>query len=430
VCLCAVGALLSFSAAAPGADDQAQIAVFGATGDCSGFILETLTGVVTGCRPVPPANQGGVWSAAANGSMVGNGQNGPGSAAPVTLVRPDGQVVVLDSNPNDFNPSISPDGSKVVFARLVPENDQGGVWPSNLFVVNADGSGLMQVASGGGSQLDEPTFSPDGSTIAYKCQPTWGTGTLIFGAACGPLPDGSTRAYATLLMNADGSDKRVILLDQGTQGLSWSADGKWIATESVAPCTCSDGSPTNTEVFRYHTDGSDLFNGGDPSQYLNPDPDRQVTHETEKWGDALLPQFIGGSSSQLVYYRAVDDSGADAGYAYMINIDGTNRHELSLSPEGAAQYGPIIPAATGGGPPPFVNVMRVPVPSVHSLSYRSAKQRLQAAHLRVGKIHHSYSSRTPRNHVLRQYPQGGGYAHRTTRQGPRVTLTLSRGPRK
>jgi beta-lactam-binding protein with PASTA domain len=81
------------------------------------------------------------------------------------------------------------------------------------------------------------------------------------------------------------------------------------------------------------------------------------------------------------------------------------------------------------GPPPFVNVMRVPVPSVHALSYRAAKQRLHGAHLRVGRVSHRYSSRTPRNHVLGQYPRGGGYAHRTTRQGPSVKLILSRGPR-
>lgn len=429
LCLCALGALLSFSPAAPGAADQAQIAVFGGLGDCSGFAFETLAGQVTGCRAVPSADLGGVWSVAADGSLVGNGENGPGSAAPVTLIRPDGQVVVLDSNPYDFNPSLSPDGSKVVFARLVPEKDPGGAWPSNLFVVNTDGSGLKQVASGGGSQLDVPTFSPDGRTIAYKCQPTWGTGTLILGPACGPLPDGSTRDYAIMLMNADGSDKRVIVLDQGTtQTLSWSADGKWIATESVAPCTCSDGNQQSSQVFVYHTDGSDLFSGGDPSQFLNPDPSRQVTHESNGWG-GLLPQFLTGSSSQLIYYRPLDDSGADAGYNYMINIDGTNRHELFLTTSDAGSA-LVIPAATGGGPPPFVNVMRVPVPSVRALSYRSAKQRLQAAHLRVGKIRRSYSARTPRNHVLGQYPHGGGYAHRTTRQGPRVTLTLSRGPRK
>lgn len=65
---------------------------------------------------------------------------------------------------------------------------------------------------------------------------------------------------------------------------------------------------------------------------------------------------------------------------------------------------------------------------VHSLSYRAAKQRLQDAHLGVGTVQRRYSSRTPKNHVLGQYPHGGGYAHRTTRQGPRVTLTLSRGP--
>ena len=60
--------------------------------------------------------------------------------------------------------------------------------------------------------------------------------------------------------------------------------------------------------------------GGDPSQDLNPDPTRQVTHETDGWG-GLLPQFLAGSSTQLVYYRPVDDNGADEGYDYTINID-------------------------------------------------------------------------------------------------------------
>jgi dipeptidyl aminopeptidase/acylaminoacyl peptidase len=382
--------------------------------------------VVTGCRAIPPENQGGVWSVAADGSMVGNGQNGPGSSAPVTLVRPDGQVVVLDSNSNDFNPSISPDGSKVAFARLIPQDYQGA-WPSDLYVVNTDGSGLKQIASGGDSQLGVPTFSPDGSTIAYSCQPTFKIlGNPEASTGCGPLPDGSRREFATLLVSADGSDTRVILLNQSTQSLSWSADGRWIATESVAPCTCSDGNQASTQVFMYHTDGSDLFSGGDPSKDLNPEPSRQITHDDT---GAMMPQFTAGSSSQLVYYKAVDDSGDFWGHDYMINVDGTDRHELSLSTEGA-QYGLIIPATGGAGPPTFVNVMRVPVPSVHSLGYQAAKQRLRSAHLRVGKTSHRFSSRVPRNHVLSQKPRGGGYAHRTTRRAPPVKLTLSRGPHK
>lgn len=419
LCLCVVVGVAAFSTSASGAGGQAQFVAFRDSGACSGYVFETLTGVVTDCRVVPPPYDDGAFSVAADGSIVTNGEGD--TFGPVTLIRPDGTVVVLDSDPNDYDPSISPDGSRVAFARLVPQNYQGA-WPSNLFVVNADGSGLKQVASGGGSQLSVPTFSPDGTTIAYSCEPTFVSGTAGFSQGCGPLPDGSTRAFATLLVNTDGGDKRVILLNQATQSLSWSADGKWIATESVAPCTCSDGSTMGTQVFRYHTDGSDLFNGGDPSQDVNPDPNLEVTHETD---GADLPQFIAGSSSQLVYLI----SEAQGNWTYMINVDGTGRQELSLSTEGF-QTGKIIPAATGGGPPPFVNVMRVPVPSVRSLSYQAAKQRLREAHLRVGKVHHSYSSRTPRNHVLRQYPHGGGYAHRTTRQGPRVTLTLSRGPRK
>jgi dipeptidyl aminopeptidase/acylaminoacyl peptidase len=420
LCFCALGGLVSFSAAASGAGDQPQIAVFSQDGNCSGFILETLTGEVTECRA---GTEGGWFAVGADGSIVNDGGNNMG---PVTLIRPDGEVTVVDSNPNDFDPSLSPDGSKVVFARYEPQNYQGA-WPSNLFVVDTDGSGLKGIASGGDSQLSVPTFSPDGSTIAYSCEPTFAIGAAGVSEGCGPLPDGSTREFATLLVNADGSDKRVILLNQATQSLSWSADGKWIATESVAPCACSDGEPASTQIFVYHTDGSDLFNGGDPSQNVNPDPSREVTRVLDQSVSGLA-QFLAGSSSRLVYYSDADCAG-DFGCTYMINIDGTNRHELSLSDEGA-QNGQIIPASTGGGPPPFVNMMRVPVPSVRSLSYRAAKQKLQGAHLRVGKTRRQYSSRTPRNHILGQYPHGGGYAHRTTRQSPRVTLTLSRGPRK
>jgi len=381
---------------------------FSWSGGCTGFIFETLAGEVTDCRT---GIEGGWFAVGADGSIVNDEGNNMG---PVTLTRPDGQVTVVDSNPNDFDPALSPDGSKVVFARYKPQ-DYVGAWPSDLFVVNADGSGLKQVASGGDSELSVPTFSPDSSSIAYSCEPSFVQGQGGVSEGCGPLPDGSTREFATLLMNADGSDKRVILLDQA-QTLSWSSDGQWIATSTVGPCTCTNGDKVNTEVFRYHTDGTDLFNAGDPSL--------EVTHETDIWG-ADEPQFTAGSSTQLVYDKTSDQGDSEI----MINTDGTDRHVLPLSDEGPTT-GQIIPAATGGGPPPFVNLMRVPVPTVRSLSYGAAKKRLKGAHLRVGKIRRRYSSRTPRNHVLRQYPYGGTFAHRSTKQGPRVNLTLSRGRRK
>jgi PASTA domain/WD40-like Beta Propeller Repeat/Divergent InlB B-repeat domain len=343
LCLCAVVGVASFSATASGAGDPAQFVAFSRSGSCAGFILETLTGTVTGCQVVPPDYRGGWFAVASDGSIVNNGGQNMG---PVTLIRPDGSVAVLDSNAYDFDPALSPDGSKVVFARYEPQG-YVGAWPSDLFVVNADGSGLKQVASGGVSQLSVPTFSPDGSSIAYSCEPSFSTGGPS-SVGCGPLPDGSLRSFATFLMNADGTNKRVILLGQA-QSLSWSSDGQWIATASVGPCACTNGDPSNTELFIYRTDGTDLFKVGDPS--------REVTHETDIYG-GLLPQFTAGSSTQLVYYKPLDDSGNQGGWTYMINVDGTGRHELGLSSEGF-QTGEVIPATSGAGPPPFVNVMRV-----------------------------------------------------------------------
>lgn len=406
----------SLSTNASGAGDQAQIAVFSYDGSCSGFLLETLSGAVTGCRTIPADVQGGNWSIAADGSMVGGGAGGVAGGPPVTLVRPNDSHLVLDSNVNDFAPAISPDGSKVAFARAEPGNGQHG--PSDIWIMNSDGTGLKEIAQGNGSSLRAPTFSPDGKTIAYSCQP--GSG----GQGCGPLPDGSFRPFGTLLMSTDGSNKRLILINQYTEDLSWSADGTEIATESVAPCACAN-TPDNTEIFVYHTDGSDLFNGGDQTQNLYPVPSLKVTHEKDVYG-AMEPQFLAGSSDQLVYYRAVDDNGGDWGYDYSINVDGSGRQELSLSNEGA-DYGLIIPAATGGGPPASVNVMHVKVPAVAKLKIAAAKLKIQSVGLTVGTIKGVYSA-LPKNTVLSQSPAGGTYAHRVRRKGPPVSLTLSLGP--
>jgi PASTA domain/WD40-like Beta Propeller Repeat len=402
--------------AASSAGDEGQIVVWSNAG-CSGgsgYMTETLAGAATDCRPFDSFT--GEFAVAADETIVSSGEAGLGDTAPVTLIRRDGQLLTLDTSPYDLDPAISPDGSKVAFARYEPPyNPLDG--PTDIFVVNSDGTGLKEIASGAGvNQLTAPTFSPDGSTIAYSCAPALATSTA-WSKKCGPLPDGSDANQVVFLMNADGSDKRAILLE-GTQSLSWSPDGQWITTGGEAPCTCANGNTHNGQVFVYHTDGSDLFNVDDPS--------RQVTHETDYVG-AVLPQFS-ADGTQLVYLKTLDDSGAQGNFPYAINRDRTNRHELTLSPEGA-QWGVLVPASGGGGPPPTVDAMRITVPSLHKLGYRAAKRRLQHAHLRIGKVRRHYSSRLPRNHVLAQYPRAGAHAHRSTKQGPPINLVLSRGPK-
>ena len=103
----------------------------------------------------------------------------------------------------------SPDGSQLAFQAVVPDEDAdpsnvtlgpGGDFPAQIFVVNADGSGLRQLTEAGDNRW--PTWSPDGSRIAF------GHGQLMLATA----PDGSQAAFVRqgsrqlFTMASDGTD--------------------------------------------------------------------------------------------------------------------------------------------------------------------------------------------------------------------------------
>lgn len=407
----------AISPGASGGEAQDLIVTSSWVSSCAGYVVETLTGVVTACRPTPSSWSGAKYAVAADGSIVNSGEQGVGDSSPVLLLRPDGQLLTLDSSPLDFDPSISPDGSKVTFARYEGQ-PTGGSDTSDIYVVNSDGSGLKMVASGGGTQrLTVPTFAPDGRTIAYACDP--GNPQDITSERCGPLMDGTFRNRGLILMNADGSDKRMIVIANGLIGigdsLSWSPDGQWIATG------CG-------QVFAYRTDGSDLFDIGDAN--------RQVTHVTTQIGPCL-PQFT-PDGTQIFYFMGINDSGEEGNFSYVMNRDGTDPHQVFLSPDpltcrdgvcsGHPDTGVLVPSATGRGPAPTVDATHVTVPAVRHLSYHAARRKLSAGHLGV-KVAGRHFSRVPRNHVISQSPNAGARVHRLDKQGPNVKLVLSRGRR-
>lgn len=106
-------------------------------------------------------------------------------------------------------PVWSPDGSQLAFWAVVldasadPSNatlGPGGDFPAQIFVVNADGSGLRQLTYEGDNRW--PTWSPDGSRIAFS------QGQLTLKTA----PDGSQAGFVLpgsrelLIMASDGAD--------------------------------------------------------------------------------------------------------------------------------------------------------------------------------------------------------------------------------
>lgn len=387
------------------------------------FLVETLGGIATGTVSYPDGVRPIAYleAPAANGSIAfianDNADPASGDQGSLWLVAPNQPPVHLDASPWDFDPTITYDGSKIGFARLDPVTKA-----SDIYVVNADGSGLTLVASGKGSDfLRLPRFSPDGGSIAYWCGPANNSDATD----CGPLLDGTTRSSGVMLMNADGSDKRMIIIGAGNvlepvgpSGLSWAPNAQWLALDGLLTVDLGNNTVTSIrQLFAYHTDGSDLFNNADPTRQVGDLPPSLPPN---------FPEFT-SDGSQILYMSFVDDTGAQGNFPYLIGADGTNNHQIVLSSEGLP-FGEVVPPAVGAAPPPTVNATRVTVPPVDALSYGAAQARLAAAHLTVGAISYEYSATVGKNLVASQYPSAGAVAHRTTKQGPPVNLVLSRGP--
>ena len=103
----------------------------------------------------------------------------------------------------EFDPTLSPDRRFIAY-RAEP-NEYPQIW-----VMNADGSGQHRLTPEGGF----PTWSPDGSMIAYA------------------PPGGPSGMSWIAIMNADGSGKRRLPHTDGGEYPSWSPDGKRIAFNS------------------------------------------------------------------------------------------------------------------------------------------------------------------------------------------------------
>lgn len=112
-------------------------------------------------------------------------------------------------NPDaEYEPAWSPDGSQIAFIT----GTQSG---SHLYVMDADGSNIVQLVELGGAQYDSyfpgPTWSPDGKRIAYTTEFNY--------------------QQEIWIINIDGSDPKR-LIDDETQYQSqpiWSPNGNGIA---------------------------------------------------------------------------------------------------------------------------------------------------------------------------------------------------------
>lgn len=181
--------------------------------------------------------------------------NGAVTAADIFVINSDGSGATnLTNTPAyyEYQPSWSPDGKKIVFSsdqaqpdvewRLLQRSGE-----HDLYVMDADGSNLVQLTSDPGMET-HPTWSPDGRWIAYGrfdrpmglIRPD-GSGSVVLAGVRGTVPqwspDGSRIVFAGTelttmwMINRDGSGLRKLAPKSRDANTfpTWSPDGRWLA---------------------------------------------------------------------------------------------------------------------------------------------------------------------------------------------------------
>ena len=132
------------------------------------------------------------------------------------------QITRLTNWPDwDTYPSLSPDGKKVLWRRILPDTTAPRKYNSEIFVMNRDGSGLKNLTNS--KYFDGyPEWSPDGQHIVFASN-----------------RHGIARFHLQLfIMKADGSDIQQISHNQPDEEdvrPDWSPDGKQIVFNRVGP---------------------------------------------------------------------------------------------------------------------------------------------------------------------------------------------------
>jgi dipeptidyl aminopeptidase/acylaminoacyl peptidase len=171
---------------------------------------------------LPAAPKGAKWAKAprviesVSYRSDGGGFNEPGHQQLFILSAQGGTPQQLSKGEFDVNGPLSwsPDGSKLLFSSNRLAEPDLNPNQSDLFELSVDGGALKQLTDRNGPD-DSGHYSPDGKSIAYI-----GFDDKRLGY----------QSYHLYLMNADGTDKRVLIdeLDLSVQSPTWTADGKGI----------------------------------------------------------------------------------------------------------------------------------------------------------------------------------------------------------
>ncbi|MDH4180250.1 MAG: S-layer homology domain-containing protein, partial [Armatimonadota bacterium] len=281
-------------------------------------------------------------------------------------------------NESSWSPSISGDGSVVVFvssADLV--TGQNGDGTLEVFLVNSDGTGMQQLTSDAVWSCDMPAISADGSKVVFTSHANWTGGNA----------DGSSEIF---VIDSNGSNlTRLTGAPLGSDSCcmpSISADGSKVVFQSDAVLIGSANLDKSMEIFAVNSNGTGLTQltnqssasywccmsaiSGDGSKVTfasdadlttgNSDHSEeifvinsvgtglaQLTSDSDVSNDSDDPS-INADGSVVVFESSADLTGANADFSdeiFKINSDGTGLQQLtSASPASIDSQNPSISA--------------------------------------------------------------------------------------
>jgi Tol biopolymer transport system component len=128
----------------------------------------------------------------------------PACTYDIYTITPDGLTETqLTNNPfgQEINPAWSPDGQKIAFARADSSSCNSYMCNYEIWVMNADGTGQVQLTNRPSTSDQAPAWSPDGTQIVFE--------TRTFAPTC---PTSCTGYTQIARINADGSGFATVTL--------------------------------------------------------------------------------------------------------------------------------------------------------------------------------------------------------------------------
>jgi Tol biopolymer transport system component len=125
----------------------------------------------------------------------------------------------------DDDASWSPDGQKILWTAHDVNDDPLVIPSQDIYVMNADGSGRVNLTNNFPIEERAPAWSPDGTRIAYICR------------VGQPQAPGGPPSFEICVMNADGSNVKRLTDNNVPEGTpTWSPDGtKILFSRFVGP---------------------------------------------------------------------------------------------------------------------------------------------------------------------------------------------------